>query len=293
MNRLTILCFAGTYALALVSELVRLRGRARAWWHLLPGFLIVIGWLVQAAYLANLAIQKRAVPLTSVLESLLLLGWVLAAVALLLEVRAGRSRPTLAGPVVLALALVVLTVAGIWAPRVDAQPGNPSELAVWGMIHGMFQTLGAVGTSLAFAFGVMYLLQARRLKRKQAAPLIFPLPSLEQSDRWHRATIVTAFPLLTAGLLTGVALVVAVRQRPGYEFHWTDPKILSTLALWVVSAGLLVARFQPAWQGRRLMILTVVAFALLAFAVVGVGLILPTAHSGLASLPGPATGATP
>ena len=78
MNRLTILCFAGTYALALVSELVRLRGRARAWWHLLPGFLIVIGWLVQAAYLANLAIQKRAVPLTSVLESLLLLGWVLA-----------------------------------------------------------------------------------------------------------------------------------------------------------------------------------------------------------------------
>jgi len=291
ISRLTILCFAGTYALALASELVRLRGGSKAWWHLLPGLLIGIGWLVQAAYLANLAIQKRAVPLSSVFESLLLLGWVLAAAALWLELRTSRSRATLAGPLVLTLALAVVTVAGTLAPRAGTQPGSGSELAGWGMIHGMFQTLGAVGTSLAFAFAGMYLLQARRLKRKQAAPLKFPLPSLEQSDRWHKTAILATFPLLTAGLLTGVALVFAVQQRPGYLFRWSDPKIVSTLALWAVSLGLLIARYQPAWQGRRLMMLTVVAFGLLVFAVLGVGLILPTAHSGLAALPLPAQGA--
>ena len=281
MNRLTVLCFVGTYVLALLSELVRLRGRAQTWWHHLPGLLIAIGWLVQAAYLANLAILRRSLPLTSVFESLLLLGWVLAAIALLLEVRGGTNRPTAAGPVVLCLALLVLTVAGILVPRGISPTNNPSELATWGMIHGMFQTLGAVGTSLAFAFGLMYLLQARRLKLKQRSRQVLPLPSLEQSERWHRAAIVAAFPLLTAGLLSGMGLVVAVHQVGGSSFRWTDPKVLSTLA----SAALLVARFLPAWQGRKVMILTVITFAMLAFTMVGVGLVLPTAHGGLASLP--------
>jgi ABC-type transport system involved in cytochrome c biogenesis permease subunit len=285
MTRLTVLCFAGTYALALVSELLRLRGQTQTWWRHLPGLLIGLGWLVQAAYLANLAIQKHAVGLASVFESMLVLGWVLAAIALFLEVRWNVVRPTLAGPVVLALALVVLTVAGVWAPRSAARLNDPGALALWGTIHGMFLTLGAVGTSLAFAFGLMYLLQSSRLKRKQSR-LVLPLPSLEQSDRWHRMAIVIAFPLLTAGLLSGLGLIVAVHQAGGSVFWLTDPKVFSTLALWVVSTALLVARFQPEWQGRRLMILTVLVFAVLVFAMVGVGLVLPTAHGWPAMLQG-------
>jgi ABC-type transport system involved in cytochrome c biogenesis permease subunit len=292
MTRLTVLCFAGTYGLALASELLRLRGRADVWSRLLPGFLIALGWLVQSAYLANLAIQKQVVPLTSIFESMLVLGWVLAAIALFLEFYRQSKRPTLAGPVVLALALVVLTVAGLWAPRSMARRDDPGALALGGMIHGLFQTLGAVGTCLAFAFGLMYLIQARRLKRKQKSRWALPLPSLEQSDRWHRVAILTAFPLLTAGLISGLALVIVVHQAGASTFRWTDPKVFSTVALWVVSAALLFARFQPEWQGRRLMILTVLAFAMLAFAMVGVGVVLPTAHGGLSMLPGQSTSAT-
>jgi ABC-type transport system involved in cytochrome c biogenesis permease subunit len=294
MDRLTVLCFAGTYALALLAALAgfaapRLRGgaeRAAAIGRVAMIGLTTLGLAVHTAYLANLAIDRRGVPLTTAFESRLALAWVLAAIALYLLGRAGR--PTAAGAVLLALVLAVLAVADLWTPRGEVLAGwpgprssRPAWLTFWGTVHGVFLTLGAVCTFLAFAFGLMYLAQSRRLKLKQLPGKGFALPSLEQSERWNRAAITLAFPLLTAGLLIGVVLVVASRRAGGMPLGWTDPKVLSTLALWLVFAALLHARYRPEWRGRRVMILTLVAFGLLTFSMLGVGLILPTAHVGL------------
>ncbi len=288
MDRLTVLCFAGTYALALAAELARFADRLRVGLRRFATVgLMALGWLVHAAFLANLAIQKRAVPVTTAFESLVVLAWVLAAIGLYLTARAGR--PTVAGPVVLVLVLAVLVVAARWAPRGGSDwPGWGEEawLRFWGTAHGLFLMLGAVCTCLAFAFGLMYLAQARRLKSKRLPRRGFALPSLEQSERWNRSAITLAFPLLTAGLLIGVALIVATSRTGGKTLGWGDSKVLSTLALWVVFAVLLHARYRPEWRGKRVMILTMIAFAFLAFAMVVVGLILPTAHHGL---PAPTT----
>jgi ABC-type transport system involved in cytochrome c biogenesis permease subunit len=288
MDRLTVLCFGGTYALALGSELARflpaVRERARAWATLA---LIGLGLAVQAAYLANRAIESRGLPVTTSFESLLSLGWVLAWIALYLVARSGRDRPSGAGVFVLGMALVALTVAGLWAPRGRTRADWSSALTFWGAAHGVFLMLGAACTCLAFAFGLMYLVQARRLKRKQPGGRSPALPSLEQSERWHRGAIALAFPFLTAGMLIGLGLVLATQRAGQPTLRWTDPKILSTLALWLVFAALLHARYRSDWQGRRVMILTIVAFAFLAVAMGVVGLVLPTGHGGLATLGGP------
>jgi ABC-type uncharacterized transport system permease subunit len=292
MDRLTVLCFAGTYGLALVAALARLALRPQGRW-LPTAALIALGLAVHVAYLANRAIKLGTLPMATSFESLLVLGGVLAAVALYLEARAVRERPTLAGPAVLALAIAVLTVAGRWAPRAGTSADWQNALTFWGAAHGLFLTLGAVCTCLGFAFGLMYLAQARRLKRKRPTSRGLPLPSLEQSERWHRAAILIAFPLLTAGIATGIGLVLATRHDGAARLSWNDPKIASTLALWLVFAALLHARYRPDWQGRRVMILTVVAFAFLAFAMIGVGMILPTRHKGLAALDAHAAGRAP
>lgn len=285
MDRLTVLCFAGTYALALAAELARFAARLRDGVRRYATVgLMILGWLVHTAYLANLAIQKKAVPVTTAFESMVVLAWVLAAIGLYLTARAGGNRPTVAGPVVLTLVLAVLIVAGRWASRgQSAWPGwsEPGWLNFWGTVHALFLMMGAVFTCLAFVFGLLYLAQSWRLKHKRMAGKRVALPSLEQSERWNRAAITLAFPLLTAGMLIGVGLIVATAREGGTPLTWTDPKVLSTLALWVVFAALLHARYRPNWRGRRVMILTVVAFLFLVFAMVGVGLILPTAHHGL------------
>jgi ABC-type transport system involved in cytochrome c biogenesis permease subunit len=274
MQRLTVLCFAGTYGLALISDLSRFVVRGAARWYLTVA-LTALGWLVHTAYLANLAWQTREVPLTTVFESLLVLAWILAAIDLYLMVR--TPRPVAVGLFVLPLVLALVIVAGTTAPRVEwTSPGGWQ--AIWGSVHGLLLLAGAVSTCVAFVAGLMYLVQARRLKHKRPLPFGVALPSLEQSERLNRGAITIAFPLLTFGLLLGLALNLAPQESGVRLLGWTDPKVVSTGAMWLVFAALLHARYRPEWRGQRVMLLTVVAFGFLIFSLAGVGLLLRTAH---------------
>jgi ABC-type uncharacterized transport system permease subunit len=72
--------------------------------------------------------------------------------------------------------------------------------------------------------------------------------------------------------------------------RWNDSKVLSALAMWLVFAVLLHARFRPAMRGRSVMVLTILAFAFLVFTWVGVeALRLPTAHGGIRNAGGVGT----
>ena len=127
----------------------------------------------------------------------------------------------------------------------------------------------------------MYLVQSNRLKHKRPNRIGFALPSLEQSERLNRGAITVAFPLLTAGLFIGVVLAVALNRVQGATIGWTDPKVVSTVAMWLAFAVLLHARYRPEMRGRRVMVLSVVAFLFLAFSLFGLDLLqIPTAHGG-------------
>jgi ABC-type uncharacterized transport system permease subunit len=276
MDRLSVLCFAGTYGLALAGDLARfaVRGEVRRYAAL---GLTALGWLVHTAYLGNLVWTTREFPVTTVFESLLVLAWILVAIDLYLEVRS--PRPVAVGVFLLPVVLGVLAVAAK-APREDWTGWGGGWMTFWGAVHGVLLLAGAVFTCVAFAAGLMYLVQADRLKQKRPPRMGVALPSLEQSERWNRGAITLAFPMLTFGLLIGLGLMLAARSTRGEILGWSDPKVIATLALWFVFALLLHARFRPEWRGKRVMVLTVVAFAFLAFAMVGVGPILPTAHGG-------------
>jgi ABC-type uncharacterized transport system permease subunit len=278
MERLTVLCFAGTYGLALASELARFAFRGAARWYLTVG-LTALAWAVQTAYLLNLATIHHRLPMTTVFESLLALSWIVAAVGLYLMVHA--PKPVAVGTFVLPIVVALAAVAGLAAPRrADWGFAWGGATAFWGSVHGLLLVAGAASTCVAFAAGLMYLAQASRLKHKRPNRFGFSMPSLEQSERLNRAAITLAFPLLTFGLLIGVGLSFTTRGGTGAAvLRWTDPKVLSALAMWLVFAVLLHARFRPAMRGRRVVLLTILAFAFLVFTWVGVdALHLPTAH---------------
>jgi ABC-type transport system involved in cytochrome c biogenesis permease subunit len=277
MLRLEVLCFAGTYGLALLSELARFVTRSAARWYLAVG-LTVLGWLVQTAYLADLGWSQRKIPVTTAFESLMVLSWILALIGLYLMVRS--PRPMAVGLFVLPLVLALVAVAWQFASRTSHWGQWQGARAFWGSVHGVFLLAGAVGTCVAFAAGLMYLVQSNRLKHKRRPRFGFALPSLEQSERLNRGAITIAFPLLTFGLLIGVVLDLATRQgTAGVPLSWTDPKVVSAGLMWLVFAVLLNARFRPEMRGRSVMLLTILAFAFLVFTWVGVDVLnLPTAH---------------
>jgi ABC-type transport system involved in cytochrome c biogenesis permease subunit len=275
MDRLSVLCFTGTYVLALACDLARFVVRAPARWFATVG-LLALGWVVHTAFLFNLARQHHQLRIATQYDFMLVLSWIFAAIALYLIVRMPRT--VAIGVFVLPVVVVLSALAGLerrqnwtnwgaWAP-------------VWGAIHGWFLTLGAVFLCIAFVAGLTYLAQSRRLKRKQVGGRV-KLPSLEQSERLNRAAVTLAFPFVTFGLLIGVALNLGGNPATGgVILRWRDPKVLSAGVLWLIFALLLHASFRPSMRGRRVMLLTVVAFALLLFTTVGVNLLLPTAHGG-------------
>lgn len=274
MARLTILCFAGTYGLALLCELARFAVRNASRWNLAIG-LTVLGLVVHTAYLANLVWRNGEPPVTSLRESLLMLAWILVVVDLYLIVRSPKS---------IAVGLFLLPVViGLSVFGELASPAGNSDhwngwVVFWGSVHGLFLMAGAAATSVAFVAGLMYLSQANRLKHKRPARFGLTLPSLEQSERINRGAITLAFPLLTVGFFTGIVLILALGRSGGESLRWSDPKVLSTAILWLFFAALLNARYRPAMRGRRVMILTIVAFGFLLFTWAGVGVLLPTEH---------------
>ena len=291
IDRLSVLCFAGTYGLALLAELARFVVRSAARWYIAAG-LMALGWLVQTAFLANLAFKNPLILVTTAFESVMLLSWIVALIGLYLIVHSPKKMAV--GIFVLPIVLGLVIVAGSFAPRTSDWLDWGGTIAFWGSVHGIFLLGGAVFTCVAFFAGLMYLVQIRRLKSKRPSRFSLVLPSLEQSERINRGAITIAFPLLTFGLLIGMILSLSVRATTNgalsvHTLRWTDPKVLSALMMWLVFAVLLHARFRPAMRGRSVMVLTIVAFSFLVFTWIGVeALRLPTAHG--APEPTPAQG---
>jgi ABC-type uncharacterized transport system permease subunit len=284
---LTVLCFAGTYALALASDFARFAIRWHARWYLTVG-LTAIGWLVQTTFLANVAWVDVAELVTTPRGSLLMLSWILAAIDLYLLVRSPRTAASgmFVMPVVIGL-VVASSTSSNRSGWVNAMGAKSPAISFWGTAHGLLLMAGSVFTCVAFAAGLMYLVQSNRLKHKRAPRFGFALPSLEQSERLNRGAITVAFPLLTAGLIIGLILTVALNRAQGATIGWSDPKVISTVAMWFVFAVLLHARYRPEMRGRRVMLLSVVAFLFLAFSLFGLDLLqIPSAHGSIANAGG-------
>jgi ABC-type transport system involved in cytochrome c biogenesis permease subunit len=119
--------------------------------------------------------------------------------------------------------------------------------------------LAAVGISVGFLASVMYLVQARRLRKKRNPLGGMKMLSLERLEGMNRRAVNGAFPLLTLGLLLGAVLL---KQYHDIADNWFSVKVLGTVGLWVVFVVLLYLRYAAHVPGRRLAFLTIVAFAL-------------------------------
>jgi ABC-type transport system involved in cytochrome c biogenesis permease subunit len=142
------------------------------------------------------------------------------------------------------------------------KPETPDEgyRFAWGAVHGGLLLLAAVGVCVGFVASVMYLAQAKKLKAKIGPREGLRLFSLERLEAMNRRAINLAFPLLTAGVLIGAFLMLQEQESLS---GWADPKVLGAMVLWVVFALVLYLRYGLHLSGRRLALLTILAFALL------------------------------
>lgn len=258
LDRVTIMCFAASYVVAVLVELVYiLRPRLMLRW-------ISLGASAAGLLAHSLFLAVRQLPLSSRHGSLLFLAWLVVlfyAFASLQHRKAAWGLFVL--PLVLCLILLAVVFTGdqagperFWILRLLSFDG-PS---FWNSIHAALLVLAAGAICVGFVASAMFLVQARRLKIKRLPDQGVRLLSLERLEQMRRRAIILAFPFLTGGIASGMTLMF----QAGDELRgWTDPRTLAAFVLWLVFAILLYLRYNFRARGRHVAVLTIVAFVLL------------------------------
>jgi ABC-type uncharacterized transport system permease subunit len=247
MDRVRILCFFTSYALALAFELLH-HLRPRPVVRLLALLCGAAGLLTQTIYLA---VQRP--PLAWQFGWLVLLTWILAIFYLAGSLHHRRQAW---GIFVLPLILGLLGLAVVFGRPDGASPRPAQEF--WGPVHAWLVFLAAVGVSIGFLASLMYLIQARRLRAKLLPGKGPRLLSLERLEAMNRRAISLAFPLLTAGFILGAFLMFQDGVPAGI-----DHRVVGAIVLWVAFALLLYLRYGHHLRGRQVAVWTIVTFALL------------------------------
>ena len=266
-----LVCFAASYGIAwalAVSQLIR-PSRARG--LLMAGF-IFAGLAAHTLYLGYRGVELSATPLSSAFDWCLVASWLLMAVYLYLQYYYPNAALAL---YMLPLVLVLIGAAAL----ADQTPISPESASrAWGAVHGVFLLLGTVAVMVGFVAGLMYLMQARRLKRKQPPAQGYRLPSLERLAKVNSRSIMLSALLVGIGFVAGTILNLVNRGQSA-EVPWTDPVIWSSAALfaWLVAAAVFNATYSPARRGRKVAYLTIANFLFLALAL-AVLLLVETQH---------------
>ncbi len=114
---------------------------------------------------------------------------------------------------------------------------------------------------VAVLTGIAFLLQERRLKRKDSRVLSSPMISLEMLDRVNRWAVGVGFAFFSFGVLQGLFLA---RAHWGASWTW-DPKEIWSLLTWAAYAMVLGLRSTVGLRGRRVVWMSVMSFALVIF----------------------------
>ncbi len=221
--------------------------------------LLVAAVVVHAAGLAAFVARYQELPLVGLAPSLSSLAFLIAALLLVLATF-GEARPV--GIVLLPLVSALLV--GALALRIRPAGGVLAFRGWWLALHVVLGFIGYVGLAVAFAAGLLYLLQFRELKGKRFGRIFRFFPSLATLDGLGRLGLRIGFPSLTLNLVLGWAWTIRFR----HSFAFATPQVIWGVITWLVFLAAMVVGNRGATRARRSALASVVGFAVVVAAYV-------------------------
>ncbi len=293
LYKISITCFAASYLVVFALEISRVFFDASIRKFVRVAF-ATAGLFAHTVYLimqGTLEIDATGIWLNSWFAWCLATAWVLAAAYLWISVRQSKS---VLGLFLLPAILVLIAVGIQFGSENLFTVGHAKT--VWNTVHGSSLLLGTAVVVLGFVFGVVYLIQANRLKRKLPQSKHFRLPSLEWLQKSSETSLVTSTVLLAIGLISGIAINLIRQSGEGSAgaIAWTEPVIWTSaiLFLWLLTVSIFSFVYQPARQGRKVAYLVVTCFLFLVLELVIVWRTGHAVNSDTAKTQRPDTGKT-
>jgi ABC-type uncharacterized transport system permease subunit len=215
---------------------------------------VLIGAAVlgHAIGLALFTAQFGELPLVGMAASLSTLAFLIGAALF------GATLLRTVRPVALVLIPLIAVLLAIALTLGLAPGGEPIQFrGIWFAAHVVLAFAAYSSLALAFAAGLLYLLQFRALKDKNFGRAFRFFPPLETLDRLRQGALWIGLPALTFSLLLGWAWTVRFRNSLATQ----NPQVIWGVVTWLVFIAALAARRGDGGAERRAANVVVGGFA--------------------------------
>ena len=209
-------------------------------------------------------------PITSVFEMMTMLAACISIAYLYLEL---RNRTGATGMFILFLAFLFQTASSLFIRDLLVLPEYLHSLVLG--FHVAMALLGYTGITLSAVYGILYLLLYHDIKSSRFGIVYARMPSLEVLESMSFRAELLGFWALGAAIVIGLFWLPRVFQ----EFSYWDPKLVGTIAIWVLYAAGFAAKHRFGWRGRKMMVISLIAFVFVFFSMTIVNLYLSGFHS--------------
>jgi ABC-type uncharacterized transport system permease subunit len=231
---------------------------------------ILVLLLLHLLYIVTRTAVLDHPPITSVFEMMTLLSASMTIAYLYLEFRT-NIRNT--GLFIIGLACVFQTLSSLFVKDLTALPEYLHSRVLG--FHVSAALLGYTGFSLAAVYGFLYLMLYHEIKSSRFGVIYSRLPDLETLETLSHRAVVFGFVTLSVAMTIGLFWL----PRVFHDFSYLDPKLVGTIAVWVLYAVGLIAKRRLGWQGRKTMILAIVGFTVVFLSMAVINVSLSTFHT--------------
>lgn len=275
MPEMIILILAtAMYIVAAIIGIIQLRTGSAKYRHLMQP-VVCLAIVFQAVLLILRAVAIKAIPLTGLFESMVVLSIVFGLLYLFLGMAVRQ--------VWFSSIMVWVILAMVLTSWVVAKPASePAAVAAtpWAVAHGISMILGGASVTFATACAFLYLLSSYKLKHKKIMQVLGKVPNIEKLESMNLSGIRTGFLLITIGLISGLGMAVTRFAVLGISIsQWlTDGKVLCIIAAWTILAVILASNRLLLLKSKARAFLTILAVVLILFAILGAGISGLTHH---------------
>jgi ABC-type transport system involved in cytochrome c biogenesis permease subunit len=229
--------------------------------------LISIAVVLEMVILIFRAVEIKTIPLTGSFESMMVLTIVFGLTYFVFAIFI--QQPWFGAVMSWVLLIMVLITALVARPA--AKPDD-AIMTPWAIAHGLAMILGEVTILLSAVSAGIFLLANHRLKQKKITEVIGIVPNLELLQQINFYGISFAFVLVSLGMISGIGMGFLRSTALDIEFvQWLgDPKFIAMLIAWVIISVVMVSRHYQIFHQKTSAYLTLAAFLLILFAMVGI-----------------------
>ncbi len=245
-------------AAAIVGVLQLLAGGERYKRFLWP--LVLVAVALEVVLLVFRAVAIKAVPLTGLFESMVVLTIVFGLIFLFLN---SAIQQVWFGSVMVWVILGMFLMAGTVAR--PASEAHAVAATPWAIAHGVTMILGGASIMFATASAFLYLLGNHRLKLKKVMQVLGRVPNIEKLEQMTLFGMRAGFILITIGLISGLGLIWLLKT--GILEWLTDGKVICIIAAWGLLGIILILDRMLLLNGKVRAYMTITIFVLILLAI--------------------------